>query len=735
VTHPLANQAPVLVSPGDQTNDEDDVVSLQLQATDPEGDPLTYSATGLPTGLSIDPQTGLISGQLDEDAFQTTPFPVTVSVTDSYGATTTESLSWTFTAPLLTLQSASINAVEGTLFQDVTVANLNVTGTSNQGDDPFDYDATIDWGDGSPLDSGIITGSSGAYQVQGTHTYQHAGSFQVQVTVADATIASASTTSTATVSDAALTQTAVFAVQTVQGQSPTLPLATFTDANPFAQYSDFTGTINWGDGTALSSAAITGFDGKFVISGSHAYATPPSSYPITITVYDAYGSTLTMNTSASVGKVYADRDVTLTVGTYQASDVNGTGNGYNASISWGDGSAATTGTINASGTTFTVSGGHFYVAPGNYDVVVTVTNAAGVPLTFDQVLSVMPQPLTIYQPSLYDIDGIAHNETDAVIVNADPTSSVTGAPSIDWGDGTAQSSGTVSGANGVFTLTGSHSYGSTGQFAVSSALAFGGGLAEAMVLLGQVALNQANAVPTKTDNINVAGGHMEWTLSAPNPNGKSVKMKIEYSPGRKSNGAAIRNPGGEIAFLNACVKSTLGSEPQFPAPEDWYEKLSDNSAAIGNYLVMKPQAQDLYYGAKWDAIMRQWVDDDNSTVGRSMPGKFRKSAVCNIVAPASNARPGKDQVFEQRFETAVFCISTMQVLGVIKWGFRISDEAGSQIELLDATAANCGTAASLVFKKLVQKANAKVPNYFQVLPPRPDSVSKEMIDDGTSALP
>ena len=31
---------------------------MQLAASDPDGDPLTWSATGLPTGLTIDPREG-----------------------------------------------------------------------------------------------------------------------------------------------------------------------------------------------------------------------------------------------------------------------------------------------------------------------------------------------------------------------------------------------------------------------------------------------------------------------------------------------------------------------------------------------------------------------------------------------------------------------------------------------------------------------------------------------------
>ena len=41
---------------------------------------------------------------------------------------------------------------------------------------------------------------------------------------------------------------------------------------------------------------------------------------------------------------------------------------------------------------------------------------------------------------------------------------------INWGDGTPASAGTVSGANGSFTVSGTHTYVSTGSFTVTTAV-------------------------------------------------------------------------------------------------------------------------------------------------------------------------------------------------------------------------------------------------------------------------
>jgi len=47
------NRAPEVVNPGSQSNAEGDAVTLQIVASDPDGDSLTYSTSGLPGGLSI----------------------------------------------------------------------------------------------------------------------------------------------------------------------------------------------------------------------------------------------------------------------------------------------------------------------------------------------------------------------------------------------------------------------------------------------------------------------------------------------------------------------------------------------------------------------------------------------------------------------------------------------------------------------------------------------------------
>ncbi|MFD9793454.1 M4 family metallopeptidase [Streptomyces sp. NPDC059070] len=85
--------SPSVTNPGNQNGAVGTAVSLQIQASDPAGKTLTYSASGLPAGLSINATTGLITGT--PTAAGTSSVTVTAKNTDN--ATGTTSFTWTVT--------------------------------------------------------------------------------------------------------------------------------------------------------------------------------------------------------------------------------------------------------------------------------------------------------------------------------------------------------------------------------------------------------------------------------------------------------------------------------------------------------------------------------------------------------------------------------------------------------------------------------------------------------------
>jgi VCBS repeat-containing protein len=84
------NDAPVVVNPGTQQGFVGVPAELTIAATDIEGDSLSYSAAGLPSGMVLNATTGVISGTFTAAG----TFTVAVQVSDGFVATT-ESFAWT----------------------------------------------------------------------------------------------------------------------------------------------------------------------------------------------------------------------------------------------------------------------------------------------------------------------------------------------------------------------------------------------------------------------------------------------------------------------------------------------------------------------------------------------------------------------------------------------------------------------------------------------------------------
>ena len=89
----VANMPPTINNPGNQAHETGEGVSLAIQASDADDDALSYSASGLPAGLSIN-SSGVISGTLTTAGNYT----VTVTVDDGEDSAST-SFSWSVTDP------------------------------------------------------------------------------------------------------------------------------------------------------------------------------------------------------------------------------------------------------------------------------------------------------------------------------------------------------------------------------------------------------------------------------------------------------------------------------------------------------------------------------------------------------------------------------------------------------------------------------------------------------------
>jgi hypothetical protein len=169
------------------------------------------------------------------------------------------------------------------------------------------YTAIVSWGDGAgdtlTAPNGGIVANGSAFTVVDSHTYGEEASgqpFSVQIT--DGSGSGIGSSATVGVADATLTA-AGRTVYPVLGRAFSGLLATFTDADPAGAAGDYTATINWGDGDPTASYQITpvaNVAGQFDVTATKAHAYAAGTFPVTVTINDAGGSTTPAQSTADV---------------------------------------------------------------------------------------------------------------------------------------------------------------------------------------------------------------------------------------------------------------------------------------------------------------------------------------------------------------------------------------------------------------------------------------------------
>ncbi len=184
-----SNSPPILNPIGPKSSSEGETVLFLVGVTDPDNPPttFTYSATGLPPGLSIDTVTGKISGVVGANAGGGSPYSVTISVSDGGSPPLTDAVSFQWTVVKVN-RPPVISGAGGTatVSVDVPVSFGTVSATDPDGD-PLTYSAAgLPPGLGIDSKSGVVSGTVPA-GFGGT-------SYSVTVTVSDPSGSSASTT-------------------------------------------------------------------------------------------------------------------------------------------------------------------------------------------------------------------------------------------------------------------------------------------------------------------------------------------------------------------------------------------------------------------------------------------------------------------------------------------------------------------------------------------------------------
>jgi hypothetical protein len=183
-----------VTNPGSQTSTVGTAASLQITATDSaSGQTLTYSATGLPAGLSINSSSGLISGTPSAAGTDS----VTVTAKDTTGASGSASFTWTISSSGTGTCTSTANVVGNPNFasgsKDWTASSGVIGEYASDGQPPIsgsNYDAWLD-GYAEPhtdtLSQSVTlpSGCSGTLQVwlhiDSEQTSGANGSFTIQV--------------------------------------------------------------------------------------------------------------------------------------------------------------------------------------------------------------------------------------------------------------------------------------------------------------------------------------------------------------------------------------------------------------------------------------------------------------------------------------------------------------------------------------------------------------------------
>ena len=475
VTVVAQNDAPTLTSPiPAQKGVDAGAVSVPVAGnfTDLDGDTLTFAATGLPLGLSINPATGLITGTIDRSASQVSGGVYTVSVTasDGNGGTVTTTFTWTVTnpGPTATDDVATTN-------EDTAVIIPVLTNDT----DP----------DGDPLTVVSATAPNGTVVINanGTITYTPAANFNgtdiITYTISDGQGGTSTATVTVTVvavNDAPTVVAPIADRNNVDGASVSVPTApNFTDLD--GDTLSFTAA---GLPAGLSINAATG-----VITGTiDKGASQPAGgiYSVTVTASDGKGGsvsttfmwTVTNPGPTAVNDTAATNEDTAVTISVLANDSDPDGDTLSViSAAAGNGTVV----INANGTitytpkanfngtdtiTYTISDGNG--GTSNAIVTVTVSAANDAPVVATAL------------PNLYDLDSdfvstmLAPNFTD---VDGDPlTFAVTGLPlGLSFNPATGTVFGQVDGLasqggptnNGVYIVTVTASDGKGGSVTTS----------------------------------------------------------------------------------------------------------------------------------------------------------------------------------------------------------------------------------------------------------------------------
>jgi large repetitive protein len=394
VTVNAVNDTPVAGALGNQSNLDSQPVSLPVAGafSDPDGDPLTFAATGLPAGLVIDAVTGVISGTINRSASQVNGgvYTVVVTASDGKGGTITSTFTWTVANPAPVAANDSATANEDTALRIPVLANDS---------DP----------DGDPLTVTAASAGHGTIVINpdGTLTYTPDADFNGTDTIIYSITDSEGGASTASVSVAVRPVNDAPVTVGLRDQSdPDVSAITVPVASAFSDVDgDALNFVATGLPPGLSIDPATGLiTGTLVGGASNGGPAADGSYPVTVFATDPSGATVSATFVWRVQNIppVANDDMTMTnedtAVTYAVlsndTDIDGDVLRVSAAV-------ATNGTVVINGdntVTFTPAADFTGVATVTYDITDSRGGVATATLTIT-IAAVNDQPDSVALPN------------------------------------------------------------------------------------------------------------------------------------------------------------------------------------------------------------------------------------------------------------------------------------------------------------------------------------------------
>ncbi|NNL13147.1 MAG: hypothetical protein HKO82_05605, partial [Acidimicrobiia bacterium] len=271
----------------DRSDPEGTTISISAGATDPDpADVLSYSATGLPPGLTINPTSGLISGTIDYAATGT--YPATITATDNGipNLADTDTFTWTITetnqAPVFDQDLLDRTEAEGD--------SISISAAAT---DPDLTDMLLWAAAGLPAGIGIDPGTG---LISGTVPFTAAGTYPITITVTDDGTPNLNDTDTYTwtitntnrppviVNPGAQTTPELAAFSLVIAASdPDLTTPSFSDGGTLPAWATLTDNL---DGTATVSGLPGGGDSAtttVTVTADDGFLTDDAVFSLTVT--------------------------------------------------------------------------------------------------------------------------------------------------------------------------------------------------------------------------------------------------------------------------------------------------------------------------------------------------------------------------------------------------------------------------------------------------------------------